>query len=315
MEEVFHQSAKFDKSQLKNFKERIDTPATQHLLFVLLLFVLALYFLFEGLMHINILQLLIGIVFYVVVYCSSFAMLHETVHNTAFKTRWKNKIASQIAGVLQFYTPAMFSEFHFEHHRHTHELGRDPEITVGKFQVPESLGSYSMYFAWISGFPLFALKFTMLIAGALGMPEFMRASIFPFVNKKNRVKLLLDSWLVLIVYSFAVLFAIKINTDLLYLLVLIPIANCVLANYIIAEHGGLPHNGNIFEKTRSMKVNSFVKFVMWNMPYHAEHHAYPAIPFYQLPKVHEILSDEIIHKNETYSDVHLNGLKGKYFQH
>ena len=29
-----------------------------------------------------------------------------------------------------------------------------------------------------------------------------------------------------------------------------------------------------------------VHFFAWNMPYHAEHHAYPAVPFHALPRLH-----------------------------
>ena len=29
-----------------------------------------------------------------------------------------------------------------------------------------------------------------------------------------------------------------------------------------------------------------MKLFAWNMPYHAEHHAYPAIPFHALPRLH-----------------------------
>ena len=48
---------------------------------------------------------------------------------------------------------------------------------------------------------------------------------------------------------------------------------------------------------------------MWNMPYHAEHHAYPEIPFYSLPKLHELMNDEIIHKDKTHPLFHWMALK------
>jgi fatty acid desaturase len=32
-----------------------------------------------------------------------------------------------------------------------------------------------------------------------------------------------------------------------------------------------------------------VRFLMWNLPYHAEHHLFPSIPFHQLPAAHRFL--------------------------
>ena len=87
------------------------------------------------------------------------------------------------------------------------------------------------------------------------------------------------------------------------------VGHCFLAFYTAAEHNGLPNDGNIFEKTRSVKANKLVKYVMWNMPYHAEHHAYPAVPFHHLPQLHKALGDEIIHKKDTHLKFHQKSVK------
>ncbi|QMU57956.1 MAG: hypothetical protein GKR98_06935 [Boseongicola sp.] len=34
-------------------------------------------------------------------------------------------------------------------------------------------------------------------------------------------------------------------------------------------------------------------FLAWNMPYHAEHHAYPQVPFYKLPELHELTAEHL----------------------
>ena len=36
-----------------------------------------------------------------------------------------------------------------------------------------------------------------------------------------------------------------------------------------------------------------MRLFAWNMPYHAEHHAYPAIPFHALPRLHARVRGEI----------------------
>jgi fatty acid desaturase len=39
---------------------------------------------------------------------------------------------------------------------------------------------------------------------------------------------------------------------------------------------------------------------MWNMPYHAEHHLFPSIPFHQLPAVHLKIRDRLKHVAPGY---------------
>ena len=56
--------------------------------------------------------------------------------------------------------------------------------------------------------------------------------------------------------------------------------------YLLAEHGDCPLVANMLENTRTTLTNAVVRFLTWNMPYHVEHHAYPAVPFHQLPALH-----------------------------
>jgi fatty acid desaturase len=39
---------------------------------------------------------------------------------------------------------------------------------------------------------------------------------------------------------------------------------------------------------------------MWNMPFHAEHHLYPAIPFHLLPAAHRVLRQHLAHVAPGY---------------
>ena len=87
------------------------------------------------------------------------------------------------------------------------------------------------------------------------------------------------------------------------------VGHCLLSSYLVMEHNGLPHEGDILDKTRSIKTNAFVRFLMWNMPYHAEHHAYPAVPFHALPALHEKIQDELKHKDENHAEFHLKTIK------
>jgi fatty acid desaturase len=36
-----------------------------------------------------------------------------------------------------------------------------------------------------------------------------------------------------------------------------------------------------------------VRFLTWNMPFHAEHHAWPSIPFHALPRTNALIRDKL----------------------
>ena len=44
----------------------------------------------------------------------------------------------------------------------------------------------------------------------------------------------------------------------------------------------------MLENTRTTFTTRLMRFLAWNMPYHAEHHAYPIVPFHKLPAFHAI---------------------------
>jgi fatty acid desaturase len=68
----------------------------------------------------------------------------------------------------------------------------------------------------------------------------------------------------------------------------------LLRLYLLAEHMGCPLVSDMLRNTRTTLSNAAVRRLAWNMPYHAEHHAFPAVPFHALPAVHRILRDDLV---------------------
>jgi fatty acid desaturase len=56
--------------------------------------------------------------------------------------------------------------------------------------------------------------------------------------------------------------------------------------------------------TRSTPAPAFVRFNMWNMNYHAEHHLYPSIPFHKLPDAHLKLDGHFEHTSPSAVAMH-----------
>ena len=60
--------------------------------------------------------------------------------------------------------------------------------------------------------------------------------------------------------------------------------------YLMAEHTGCPLVPDMLANSRTTATNAVVRFFAWNMPFHAEHHAFPAVPFHALPHLHRRLA-------------------------
>lgn len=303
MEDAFHESSQLSKERLKALMQKSDSPAiSRFLLMALLLFISMAGIVFTWKSHWW--QLMVCQLFFGMVTCSVFACLHETAHNTAFKSRKINRFAAAFCGIVSLYPAAIFREFHFQHHRFTHVPGKDPEISLGNNPIPGVLSSLPVYLIWLTGLPFIVFKCFMVLGGCMGMPEFLRLRFFPFIRKETKAEVAIDSWMTVWIYFLFFLAARYISSGFYGIFIGMVVGQCILSAYLLPEHNGLPHEGNIFERTRSMNTSYFLRLLMWNMPYHAEHHAYPAIPFHALPKLHQLLGDEIRHKNDGYPDFH-----------
>jgi fatty acid desaturase len=69
---------------------------------------------------------------------------------------------------------------------------------------------------------------------------------------------------------------------------------------LLAEHTGCSTNANGLTNTRTTLTSWPIRFLMWNMPYHAEHHLYPSIPFHALPQAHGQIRARLAHLDIGY---------------
>jgi fatty acid desaturase len=61
----------------------------------------------------------------------------------------------------------------------------------------------------------------------------------------------------------------------------------------LLQHGGLAedvldHRLN----SRTVYMNPVSRFIYMNMNYHVEHHMFPMVPYYNLPKLHELIKHD-----------------------
>ncbi len=212
-----------------------------------------------------------------------FAPLHETIHRTAFRSRRLNDTVAWICGALLILPPAYFQAFHFAHHRYTQDPERDPELAAPK---PQNLGGY---LRTASGLPYWRERFTTTLAHAAGRVT------EPFIPSSHQARVVLEARVLLALYGALAAVSVAAGSWLAVSYWLVPalLGQPFLRLYLLAEHTGCPLVPDMLRNSRTTRSNAFVRWLAWNMPYHAEHHAYPALPFHALPHAHVLLKDHI----------------------
>jgi fatty acid desaturase len=288
MDAEFHQSSQVTKALLRELSQRRDRDG-------ILRFVVH-YGLFLGTATWLALShgqpwwhTLLAMVCFAATTPSLFAMLHESGHNTAFASRNLNRIVAAIAAYSNFYIPSGFREFHFQHHRHTHDPHRDPEISIGGKPATAFMESPLMYIGYLSGLPLLLGKIGLAVTPAFGVYNLF----YYYVAQERRSRLGWEARIFVLLHAAIIVGACTVLPGLWLLYPGYLLGMMILSIYLPAEHSGLPHTGTILERTRHIRTTGLVRFMLWNMPYHAEHHAYPGIPFYHLPALYKAMQSEV----------------------
>lgn len=281
MQEEVHKSAAVPYGELKALSEPSDAAGLRHLFghAVLILCSGVLIWLSRDTLWLLLPALLLHGIFITFL----FAPLHETIHRTAFRSRWLNDGLAWFCGAVLLLPPVYFRYFHFAHHRHTQDRERDPEIATPR---PASWRDYLLH---ISGLPYWTSYVRILLVHAAG-----RVSE-PFVPKGKRHEVVREARILLAAYLAiaALSFATGSAAALFYWVIPALLGQPFLRLYLLAEHGNCPLVRDMLANTRTTLTSGIVRFLAWNMPYHTEHHVYPALPFHKLPAAHAILRDKL----------------------
>ncbi len=207
-----------------------------------------------------------------------FAPAHETMHQTAFASRRANAIVGWLSAAPSLLNDRFYAAFHAAHHRHTQTPELDPELLS---PPPATL---SGYVARILGWPFWRLRLAVVHnswRGDLSAYPYITAASAPAIIRSVRAMSLTMAGGAI---GSAVLFGWM--TPLLFWIGPQLLGQPPLRAYLLAEHTGCTHDRDGLTNTRTTLTNRLVRLLMWNMPYHAEHHMYPSIPFHKLPEAH-----------------------------
>ena len=230
-----------------------------------------------------------------------FCALHESIHGTAFASRWLNVSVAWVCGALLMLPPDYFRCFHFAHHRYTQDPERDPELAG---PPPASVASW----AWrVSGLPYWHDRLSATVRHALSgrVTE-------PFVAAEKRGLIVREArllWAVYMTVAAASWYA-HDAAVLFYWVLPALVGQPFLRLFLLAEHAGCPLTADMLANTRTTRSNAAVRLIAWRMPYHAEHHCYPSVPFHALGALHALIGKRVQVTAPGYVAVHRSLLRG-----
>ena len=225
---------------------------------------------------------------YGVLYASSSdARWHEMGHGTAFKTDWMNNIVYEVASFMVLRNATLWRWSHTRHHSDTIIVGRDPEIAVPR---PPDMVAVLGAFVNLKAYPKYIRTTLTHVTGRLTAEE------LTFIPEFEHGKVILRARIYFLIYAAAIALAIYTRSILPLLYIGLPniYGAWLMVVYGLTQHAGLAENVLDHRlNCRTVYMNPINRFLYLNMNYHVEHHMFPLVPYYNLPKLHAIVRPDM----------------------
>ena len=225
---------------------------------------------------------------------------HELCHKTPFKTQFWNEFFLWLISFLSWFDPISYRISHVKHHQVTVHKDYDGEVVL-----PQGLDWYGVRFVLKALFfhplqPFYLLRTWVLAACG-------DVSVGGFFSPQWTVKILPESnaalrrqhrnWARIVVLGHLILAALFVVTGHWFLIVIVTFGcqYCVWLQMLCAapQHAGLSPDVSDFRLCcRTYTCGRLPAFLYWNMQYHVEHHMFPAVPFYNLPRLRKAVEHD-----------------------
>ena len=130
------------------------------------------------------------------------------------------------------------------------------------------------------------------------------------VPQKHQWKVFLSARIHMLIWLSIILFSIYFQTILPVLFFLLPTfyGNTLFFMCGLTQHAGLAFDVKDHRvNTRTVILNPILSWLYIKLEYHIEHHMYPQVPWYNLPKLHKIIKDQLPKPNyglvSAYKDI------------
>ncbi len=219
---------------------------------------------------------------------------HEAGHGTAFRTRWMNDVVYHIASFQVMRNPVSWRWSHARHHTDTIIVGRDAEIAwmLPPNMLIKVLHFVGIYDVWES------LKILARNAAGNVSPDERN-----YIPEGEVPKAIFAARVHMAIYAATAAVSLWMLAAGMGWQALIPFMVIGLPRIYgcwhfimtgLLQHGGLAENVVDHRlNTRTVYMNPVSRWIYWNMNYHVEHHMFPMVPYYNLPKLHELIKHDL----------------------
>jgi len=278
-----------DKLEFKKLCEKSDWAGFKH---VIIYFSVLIFFGYLAYATWGTWWSLLFFLIYGNIYACSDSIWHETGHKTAFKSKFWNNFFYQISSYMDNFEPVRWKWSHFKHHGHTaYDDPHDFEIAIRK---PTDLFLFFSYF--IPFAPLLTFHKTLqfeTIKHAVGITTPVMEQCIP---EKERTKCRNSARIHVAIWTIVILTSIVYQSWLPVLYLVLPgfYGKTLVASFGLTQHTGLQENIKDHRySTRTVYFNPVFSFLYWHMEYHIEHHMFPTVPSYNLPKLHHLIKHQM----------------------
>jgi fatty acid desaturase len=226
---------------------------------------------------------------------------HELCHKTPFKTQFWNDFFLAIYSFLAWFDPVSYRLSHVKHHQVTVHAEHDGEVVL-----PQGLNWHGIKFILrsLTFDPL--LPFKLLRSwgyaafGESSKSLFFTSGWMDRILPRTKAELRREhrNWAIIVLTGHLILAALFIATGHWFLIIIVTLGcqYCTWLRTLCAgpQHIGLTPNVPDFRLCcRTYTCNWFPAFLYWNMQYHLEHHMFPAVPFYNLPRLRKAIEHDL----------------------
>ncbi len=230
---------------------------------------------------------LIAVFIYSSIWGCAASGVHETCHKTPFRTRWLNEVTLWAFGWMVQMEPVSARWAHLGHHSFTHFDEGDTELSE-----PNPV-TWKLLFKIGSGFGGNHFYWKSLITQACGriLPDVL--DVIPPQKVGEAIR---NARIMVSAYALVIVSAAATQSWLPIVLVFAPrfIGGPVTGLLHLTQHTCLQMNIKDHRySTRSFTASPITRFFYFNMNWHVEHHMFPMVPFYNLPKLNAALQDQL----------------------
>ncbi len=204
--------------------------------------------------------------------------MHEGIHGTLFKNRRWDHWFGFLMGAPSLFAMTAYGVNHLLHHKHT-RTDKDPDNFYNFSDNPATLSV--MYYAWLAfGMLFYSVRVPWVAVKHGSRKDYSHMAVERTLLSLSLLALVGSAWW----FGF---FSVLVHVWI------IPLAVASLLGNVRgwAEHTQTVSDHPLTE-TRTVTSNRLFSFLNINLNYHIEHHLFPGVPWYNLPRVHALLLDD-----------------------